>query len=75
MRQFTFLTILFFYSRIFASGMDADSLYLNEHYDKAEYQIPMRDGVKLYTIVYSPKDHSVKYPVLYYRTPYNISPY
>ena len=75
MRTLSFLSVLFFCSPIFASGLDADSLYFNQHYDKAEYQIPMRDGVKLYTIVYSPRDHSVKYPVLYYRTPYNISPY
>ncbi|MBL8264721.1 CocE/NonD family hydrolase [Steroidobacter sp.] len=45
------------------------------HYDKAEYQIPMRDGVKLYTIVYTPKDTSRRYPILLRRTPYNIAPY
>ena len=31
------------------------------YYDKAEYMIPMRDGVKLFTIVYTPKDKSQKY--------------
>ena len=34
----------------------ADAAFVRAQYTKAEYQIPMRDGVKLYTIVYSPKD-------------------
>ena len=44
-------------------------------YDKSEYRIPMRDGVNLFTIVYSPKDKSAKYPLLMTRTPYGIAPY
>ena len=32
--------------------------YLREHYTKYEYRIPMRDGVKLFTAVYAPKDDS-----------------
>ena len=35
----------------------------------------MRDGVKLYTVVYSPKDASQKYPILMTRTPYSAGPY
>src|SRR6185295_20336822 len=34
-------------------GSQPDSLYTREHYIKSEYMIPMRDGVKLYTIVYT----------------------
>lgn len=45
------------------------------HYDKAEYMVPMRDGVRLYTIVYTPKDTSRTYPILLVRTPYSIPPY
>jgi len=45
------------------------------HYDKAEYMIPMRDGMKLFTIVYTPKDDSQKYPILLYRTPYSVRYY
>ena len=48
---------------------------LAENYDKAEYQIEMRDGIRLYTIVYTPKDKSVSYPILMQRTPYSIGPY
>jgi len=49
--------------------------FVQVNYDKAEYQIAMRDGVKLYTIVYTPKDHSRTYPILMQRTPYSIGPY
>jgi len=49
--------------------------YILEHYDKREYMIPMRDGVKLFTQVYSPRDASKKYPILFRRTPYGIPPY
>lgn len=44
-------------------------------YEKKEYTIPMRDGVKLFTAVYSPKDKSREYPILMNRTPYSIKPY
>ncbi|WP_167608480.1 CocE/NonD family hydrolase [Maribellus sediminis] len=50
----------------------ADSLFVVSHYDKAEHFIEMRDGVKLYTIVYTPKDHSKTYPMLMNRTCYNV---
>lgn len=50
-------------------------LYHLEHYDKNEYDIPMRDGIKLKTIVYSPVDKSRSYPFLMIRTPYGINPY
>ncbi len=46
-----------------------------KHYTKNEYNITMRDGVRLFTAVYVPKDTSVKYPVMIMRTPYGITPY
>ena len=39
-----------------------DSNFVKENYTKNEYQVEMRDGVKLFTIVYTPKDNSEKYP-------------
>ncbi len=44
-------------------------------YVKRELHIPMRDGVKLFTIVYSPKDTTRPYPLLMTRTAYGIAPY
>ncbi len=49
--------------------------YVKAHYTKFEYRIPMRDGVKLYTAVYVPKDESQPYPMMLLRTPYSIKPY
>ncbi len=42
---------------------------------KTEHQIPMRDGKRLFTVVYSPKDTSQTYPMLMQRTPYGSGPY
>ena len=46
-----------------------------DHYTKTEVDIPMRDGIKLHTTIYSPKDTSKKYPMLMQRTPYSSRPY
>jgi hypothetical protein len=48
---------------------------VQDHYTKFDYRIPMRDGVRLFTSVYVPKDTSVSYPFLVDRTPYNVAPY
>jgi putative CocE/NonD family hydrolase len=44
-------------------------------YTKYEYRIPMRDGKRLFTTVYVPKDLSKTYPILLTRTPYSVRPY
>ena len=49
--------------------------YVKAHYTKYEYRIPMRDGKRLFTAVYVPKDRSQKYPILLTRTPYSVRPY
>lgn len=50
---------------------------IKTNYDKKEVYIPMRDGVKLYTAIYTPKDISKdkKYPMLMQRKCYSIAPY
>ena len=45
------------------------------NYTKYEFKIPMRDGVKLHTAVFVPKDDSQVYPFLMQRTPYSCAPY
>lgn len=45
------------------------------HYTKHEFRIPMRDGVKLFTLIYTPKDKKIAYPILLQRTPYDLKPY
>lgn len=54
-----------------------DNTFVKEHYTKKEVYIPMRDGIKLFTSIYIPKDISkkIKYPFLMQRTCYSVAPY
>ncbi len=52
-----------------------DAAYIKANYTKHEYQIPMRDGKKLFTSVYIPNDQSEKYPFMMDRTCYSVAPY
>ena len=47
---------------------------LKEKYDKQEVYITMRDGIRLFTSIYTPKNKSVTHPILINRTPYDIEP-
>src|ERR1035438_4705887 len=49
--------------------------FIKSHYTKYEFQVPMRDGKRLFTSVYVPKDAREKYPIMLSRTPYSVSPY
>jgi putative CocE/NonD family hydrolase len=49
--------------------------FIRLHYTKQEHLIPMRDGVKLFTAIYLPRDTSASYPLLMKRTPYSVAPY
>ena len=61
---------------LMAGQGDAQGLeYVKANYTKSEHYIPMRDGVRLYTAIYAPKDTTKTYPVLLNRTPYSIGPY
>jgi putative CocE/NonD family hydrolase len=67
------LALLFVLSSIHLQAQKSYSI--PDHYNKHEYMIPMRDGVKLFTAVYTPKDSSKDYPILMTRTPYSSGPY
>lgn len=58
-----------------APAMAQGLQWVKANYTKQEVYIPMRDGVRLYTAIYTPKDTSQKYPILLNRTPYSIRPY
>jgi putative CocE/NonD family hydrolase len=68
---------------VFASGCESagsqersdGAQFIRDNYTKREYRIPMRDGVTLFTAVYSPTDQSQRYPILMRRTPYSVRPY
>ncbi len=68
---FALLAVACFPCGVLAQGLE----YVKEHYTKYEYRIPMRDGKRLFTAVYAPKDDSQRYPMLLVRTPYSVWPY
>ncbi len=53
---------------------DTNAVWLAEHYTKYEHRIPMRDGVRLFTRVYVPKDDSQRWPIILTLTPYALKP-
>lgn len=56
-------------------GQAIDSAWVRQNYTKQEVQIPMRDGIHLFTAVYAPKNQSEAHPILMVRTPYSVAPY
>lgn len=72
MKAFKILSLLLFVS-FFSFAQDES--FVKNNYNKTETSITMRDGVKLFTVIYSPKDTSKKYPILFQRTPYSCQPY
>ena len=67
--------ILLFVLPLWAAAQDIDSTWVVNNYTKKEVMIPMRDGVKLFTTIYAPKDVSEKHPIIITRTPYSCAPY
>jgi len=49
--------------------------YIRDNYDKQEVMITMRDGVRLFTSIYTPEKKPERYPILLNRTPYSVAPY
>ena len=78
---YTVLSLIFFITLSSCSDTSSTATetegdtYVKDHYNKQEVDIVMRDGIKLHTTIYSPKDQSTTYPILMMRTPYSSKPY
>ncbi|MEP7163775.1 MAG: CocE/NonD family hydrolase [Ferruginibacter sp.] len=70
-KTFLFLSVLL----SLGSNAQIKADFVKEHFTKIDTMISMRDGIKLYTVIYVPKDVSEKYPFLMERTPYSAGPY
>lgn len=68
----TLISTVFVFLSAFLS---AQEYAIEANYIKREVYIPMRDGKRLFTAIYLPKDSTKKYPVLLNRTPYSVAPY
>ena len=58
-----------------AAAQQQQPFNVKEHYTKSEHRVAMRDGLKLFTTVYAPKDQSKKVPIMLFRTPYGTGPH
>ncbi|MEO6980127.1 MAG: CocE/NonD family hydrolase, partial [Mucilaginibacter sp.] len=67
--------LVFLFLPFITLAQNADSVWFVNNYIKKEVNIPMRDGVKLFTSIYQPKYQSEKHPILITRTPYSCAPY
>jgi uncharacterized protein len=71
MKKILAILLLVSFSFVNSQGVD----WIKANYTKKELRIQMRDGVKLFTSVYSPRDTTRTYPIIMVRTPYTVSPY
>ena len=69
------LCLLLLIAPFVSMAQNADSVWIVNNYTKKEVFIPMRDGVKLFTTIYAPKNTDEKHPILLTRTPYSCAPY
>lgn len=74
MKNLLILTFILF-PCLHLSAQDSDSIWIVNNYTKMERLIPMRDGIKLFTAIYVPRDNSEDHPILIERTPYSCAPY
>ncbi len=75
MKKYFSLLIISTFLLLPGFAQNADSIWVRDNYYKIERMIPMRDGIKLFTAFYIPKDSSEKHPILFNRTPYTCMPY
>lgn len=75
MRKMFAVALLLTCAIIVKAQNEDDSAWIVNNYVKKEFKVPMRDGVKLFTSVYMPKDGSEAHPILITRTPYSCAPY
>ncbi|SDG81230.1 hypothetical protein SAMN04487996_123102 [Dyadobacter soli] len=76
MKRSVLLYLLVFLSwTAIAQNAASDTNWVKANYTKTEQYITMRDGVKLFTAIYTPKDDSQTYPIIMQRTPYSVRPY
>lgn len=85
MKNYRIILIIFTLLFVFSCEFDKEQFvsyskeenakFIKDNYEKSEVYIPMRDGKKLFTAIYTPKNKKDKYPILMNRTPYGVKPY
>jgi putative CocE/NonD family hydrolase len=75
MRTARLLLFLLLPTFLMAQRNNNEADFVKNNYDKHDTYITMRDGVRLYTVIYTPKDKTTPHPILMERTPYGSGPY
>src|SRR5215472_5087212 len=75
MRRFFLLVFIIASPAFSQQNPTSEQFDVRAHYTKYEVRIPVRDGKRLFTSYYVPKDTSKQYPFLMTRTPYSVAPY
>ncbi|MBL0359086.1 MAG: CocE/NonD family hydrolase [Chitinophagaceae bacterium] len=75
MKKYFIILLCYLFHCLLLSAQNLDSAWIKDNYYKTERMISMRDGAKLFTAFYIPKDSSEKHPILFNRTPYSCAPY
>src|SRR5690348_6293340 len=57
----------------FAQDKEAPDTDFSKMFDKTDAMIPARDGIKLHTEIYAPKNQSGPLPIILERTPYGTA--
>lgn len=70
-----FIVSCLLFNLFFSYSQAQTSNFVKDNYTKLDRQITMRDGVKLYTVIYVPKEAGQSYPIIMERTPYSAGPY
>jgi len=52
------------------AAQDTVNTWVREHYTRRDVMIPMRDGARLFSTIWTPRDSSQRWPILLTRTPY-----
>lgn len=74
-RILTFASLLSLSLLLTLPAVGQENNFSSSDYKKSRYNIEMRDGTELHTIVYAPKDDTSEFPILIRRTPYSCRPY
>ena len=60
---------------IITASLFAQKVKPDDKYNRQEVMVPVRDGIKLHTVIFTPKSTTEKLPFLILRTPYGVNDY
>jgi uncharacterized protein len=69
----SFILLILLFLPFFGAAQQPRGIDYSTYFKKTSAMIPMRDGVKLYTEIYSPVNATEPLPILMNRTPYGIA--